>query len=123
MLKRNEARAVIKHKPRLFVKGYVQKADVDFNEVFAPFAQMESMRLLLTLVGHEGWPVHHMDVKTVFLRVVLQKEVYVEQPPGLVGAEKKGEVLQLKKALYGFKQAPRAWNSKLDDTLKRLGLQ
>jgi hypothetical protein len=32
-------------------------------------------------------------------------------------------VYKLKKALYGLRQAPRAWNTKLDSTLKKLGFR
>jgi hypothetical protein len=64
-----------------------------------------------------------MDVKSAFLNGDLQEEVYVAQPEGYVvqGAEHK--VLKLKKALYGLRQAPRAWNAKLDSTLLALGFQ
>ena len=30
-------------------------------------------------------------------------------------------MLKLNNALYGLKQVPRAWNAKLDDTLKNIG--
>ena len=64
-----------------------------------------------------------MDVKSTFLNGELQEEVYVAQPAGFVieGAEHK--VLKLKKALYGLRQVPRAWNAKLDNTLLALGFQ
>jgi hypothetical protein len=63
-LKKNEAGEVIKHKARLVARGFVQQAGIDFDEVFAPVARMESIRLLLALAAQEGWPVHHMDVKS-----------------------------------------------------------
>jgi hypothetical protein len=44
---------------------------------------MEAVRLLLALAAHEGWEVHHMDVKTAFLNGDLQEVVFVEQAPGL----------------------------------------
>jgi hypothetical protein len=44
---------------------------VDFDEVFAPVARMESVRLLLVLAAQEGWPVHYMDVKSAFLNCEL----------------------------------------------------
>jgi Reverse transcriptase (RNA-dependent DNA polymerase) len=49
-----------------------------------------------------------MDVKSTFLNGVLEEEVYVEQPPGYMKAEKESKVLKLRKTLYGLKQAPRA---------------
>jgi len=122
-VKRDEHGNVTKHKARLLAKGYVQHQGIDFDEVFAPVARMELVRLLLALAACEGWEVHHMDVKSAFLNGDLVEEVYVSQPAGFVvdGAEHK--VLRLKKALYGLRQAPRAWNAKLNDNLLSLGFQ
>jgi hypothetical protein len=65
--------------------------------------------------------VHHLYVKSAFLNGELKEEVYVTRPPGF---EKKGQddrVYRLSKALYGLRQAPRAWNIKLDSPLKKIG--
>jgi hypothetical protein len=75
------------------------------------------VRLLLALTAQEGWPVHHMDVKSAFLNEELAEEVYVHQPPGFIINE------QEDKALYELRQAPRAWNAKLDETLVALGFR
>nr|GFA94887.1 ribonuclease H-like domain, reverse transcriptase, RNA-dependent DNA polymerase [Tanacetum cinerariifolium] len=50
----------------------------------------------------------------------LREEVYVTQPEGFVEKQDQGKVYRLIKALYGLRQAPRAWNIKLDNTLKSL---
>jgi hypothetical protein len=105
------------------VKGYVQRAGVDFDEVFAPVARLESVRMMVALAAHEGREVHHMDVKSVFLNGVLKEEVYVQQPPAFIIPGSEGMVLHLHKALYSLWQAPRAWNAKLNDTLASLGFQ
>jgi hypothetical protein len=120
--KKNEAGDVIKHKARLVARGFVQQAGIDFDEVFALVTRMESIWLLLALAAQEGWPVHQMDVKSAFLNGEL-KEVYVKQPPGFVVTSKEGKVLRLCKELYGLRQAPRAWNTKLDYTLKEMGFK
>ena len=96
---------------------------MDFDEVFAPVARIESVRLLLAITAQEGWPVHHMDVMSAFLNGELQEEVYVRQPPGFVVERQEDKVLRLDKALYGLRQAPRAWNAKLDQTLCALGFK
>jgi hypothetical protein len=119
-LKLNEAGEIVKHKARLVARGFVQQEGIDFDEVFAPVARMESMRLLLTLAAQEGWQVHHMDVKSAFLNGNLKEEVYVRQPTGFIIAGQEGKVLRLRKALYGLRQAPWALNSKLNDTLKKM---
>jgi transposase InsO family protein len=120
-LKKNAEGVIVKHKARLVAKGYVQQAGIDFDEVFAPVARLDSVRLLLALAAQEGWKVHHMDVKSAFLNGDLKEVVYVVQPPGYVKKGQEHKVYKLNKALYGLRQAPRAWNTKLDTTLKRLG--
>jgi hypothetical protein len=76
--KKDATEIISKYKARLVTKGYVQWQGVDFDEVFAPVAHLESMRLLLAHTANEGWAVHHMDVKSAFLNGELQEEVYVE---------------------------------------------
>lgn len=122
-VKRDEHGNVIRHKARLVAKGYVQRAGIDFDEVFAPVARMESVRVLLALAAHEHWEVHHMDVKSAFLNGDLKEEVYVSQPSGFVVKDSEHKVLRLRKALYGLRQAPRAWNAKFDASMVSLGFQ
>jgi hypothetical protein len=102
-LKRDANGEVVKHKARLVAKEYVQRQGVDFEEVFAPVARMETVRMLLALAAHHGWPVHHMDVKTAFLNGELIEEVYVKQPPGYVLAGEERKVYRLHRALYGLR--------------------
>jgi hypothetical protein len=62
-----------------------------------------------------------MDVKSAFLNDDLKEDVYVHQPPGFAIPGKEGKVLHLRKTLYVLRQASRAWNAKLDFTLKGIG--
>jgi hypothetical protein len=119
-LKRNAEGEVVKHKARLVAKGYVQKQGIDFEEVFAPMARLDTVRLILAIAANKGWQVHHLDVKTAFLNGELEEEVYVSQPDGFLEKGKEKHVLKLSKALYGLRQAPRAWNIKLDKSLRSL---
>ena len=64
-----------------------------------------------------------MDVKSAFLNGELQEEVYIVQPPGYTTLGKEEKVSRLHKALYGLRQAPRAWNAKLDESLRSLGFE
>jgi hypothetical protein len=43
----------VRHKARLVAKGYVQHVSIDFDEVFALVARLESVRLMLALAAHE----------------------------------------------------------------------
>ncbi|GJZ41320.1 zinc finger, CCHC-type containing protein [Tanacetum coccineum] len=118
--KRDAKGEIIKYKARLVAKGYVQEQGIDFDEVFAPVARIETVRLILALAAYHGWQVHHLDVKSAFLHGDLKEEVYVTQPEGFIQQGNSGKVYKLTKALYGLRQAPRAWNVKLDQTLKSL---
>jgi hypothetical protein len=101
-LKRDETGAIIKHKARLMARGFVQREGINFDDTFAPVARIEFVRLLFVLAAQEGWHVHHMDVKSVFLNSDLKEEVYVHQPPGFMIPDKEGKMLRLRKALYGL---------------------
>ena len=45
-VKKDASGDVVRHKARLVAKGYVQQQGVNFKEVFAPVARLESVRLL-----------------------------------------------------------------------------
>ena len=60
-------------------KGYSQEG-VDYRETSAPIARLESVRTLLAYASHKGFKVYQMDVKSTFLNVILNEEVYIEQP-------------------------------------------
>ena len=77
---------------------------------------MESVRLLLAMAAAKDWRVHHLDVKSAFLNGELAETVFVKQAPGFAVKGTKHMVLKLRKTLYGLRQAPRAWNAKLDAT-------
>ena len=82
---------------------------IDFDESFALVARLESIRILLSIACIMNFKLYQMDVKSAFLNGLLQEEVFMEQPKGFQDPHFSDHVLRLKKALYGFKQVPRAW--------------
>jgi hypothetical protein len=119
--KKNAEGEIEKHKARLVAKGYKQQYGVDYEDVFAPVARIETVRLVISLAAQKQWKIFQMDVKSAFLNGNLEEEVYVEQPAGFVVKGEEEKVCRLKKALYGLKQAPRAWNSRIDGYLSQKG--
>jgi hypothetical protein len=51
----------------------VQREGVDFDEVFAPVARLDSVRVLVAVAAHLGWQLHHLDVKSAFLNGELEE--------------------------------------------------
>ena len=100
-VKRDENGAVAKYKARLVVKGYAHRQGIDYDEVFAPVARLDMVRLLIALAVHEGWEVHCMDIKSAFLNGNL-KEVYMEQPGRFISMGNEHKVFKPKKVFYGF---------------------
>ncbi|WVZ24094.1 hypothetical protein V8G54_002638 [Vigna mungo] len=115
--KMNPDGSVSKHKARLVARGFLQKKGVDFDEVFAPVARLETIRLVVAIACAQRWSISQLDVKSAFLHGLLEEEVYVQQPPGFRERNNAGKVYKLHKALYGLRQAPRAWNKKFDSSL------
>nr|GEZ35838.1 hypothetical protein [Tanacetum cinerariifolium] len=121
--KKDESTLVIRNKARLVAVGYSQQEGIDYDEMFAPVALMEAIRLFLAYAAHKDFTVFQMDVKTSFLNGILKEEVYAGQPPGFVSKQYPDHVYALNKALYGLKQVPRAWNDVLLQFLIESGFQ
>ncbi|GJS36559.1 putative ribonuclease H-like domain-containing protein [Tanacetum coccineum] len=79
--KKDERGIVIKNKARLVAQGYTQEEGIDYDEVFAPIARIEAIRLFLAYASFKDFVVYQMDVKSAFLYGKIEEEVYVCQPP------------------------------------------
>ncbi|GJY12736.1 putative ribonuclease H-like domain-containing protein [Tanacetum coccineum] len=83
--KKDERGVVVRNKARLVAQGHRQEEGIDYDEVFAPVARLEAIRLFLAFASYMGFIVYQMDVKSAFLYGTIEEEVYVSQPPGFVG--------------------------------------
>ncbi|GJR67123.1 putative ribonuclease H-like domain-containing protein [Tanacetum coccineum] len=108
---------MIRNKARLVAQGHRQEEGIDYEEVFAPVARIEAIRLFLPYASFMGFLVYQMDVKSAFLYGTIEKEVYVTQPQGFKDPDHPYKVYKVVKALYGLHQAPRAWYETLANYL------
>ena len=83
-LKHNVDSSIARHKARLVARGFLQRAGLDYSEVYSPVARLETVQLVVALTCNQGWSTFHLDVKSVFLNGPLDEEVYVTQSPGFV---------------------------------------
>ncbi|GKA48179.1 putative ribonuclease H-like domain-containing protein [Tanacetum coccineum] len=92
----------------LLYTGLHSRGRYRYDEVFAPDAKNEAIRLFLAYASFMNFIVYQMDVKSAFLCGTIEEEVYVCQPPGFEDPEFPNKVYKVEKALYCLHQAPRA---------------
>nr|GEW50725.1 hypothetical protein [Tanacetum cinerariifolium] len=96
------------HRKRAIAQGHTQEEGINYEEVFAPVARIEAIRLFLAYAFFMGFMVYQMDVKSAFLYETIKEEVYVCQLSGFEDPDHPDKVYKVVKALYGLHQAPRA---------------
>ena len=110
----------IRFKARVVARGFTQIPGIDFKETFAPTLRTTPMRLVWGITAALNLELHHLDVETAFLHGDLEEEIYMEQPPHFKDVEHPNFVCKLKKAIYGLKQSPRMWHTKLHSYLVKI---
>ncbi|GJR46945.1 putative ribonuclease H-like domain-containing protein [Tanacetum coccineum] len=98
--KKDERGIVVRNKAILVAQGYTQEEGINYDEVFAPVARIEAIRLFLAYASFMVFIVYQMDVKSAFLYGTIKEE-----------------------ALYGLHQAPRAWYETLSTYLLENGFR
>nr|GEU54579.1 hypothetical protein [Tanacetum cinerariifolium] len=119
--KKDEKGIVFRNKARLVAQRHTQEEGIDYEEVFAPVARIEAIRLFLAYASFMGFMVYQMDVKSAFLYGTIEEEVYVCQPLGFEDLDHPDKVYKVVKALCGLHQAPRAWYENMANYLLENG--
>jgi hypothetical protein len=83
--------------------------------------KLATVRLVLTLAVSRRWCLRQLDISNAFLHGFLNEDAYMQQPPDFEVPQHPSYVCKLHKSLYGLKQSPRAWYSRLSDKLHQLG--
>nr|GEW83679.1 ribonuclease H-like domain-containing protein [Tanacetum cinerariifolium] len=109
--KMDERGIVIRNKAMLVAQGHTQDEEIYYDEVFAPVARIEAIRLFLAYASFKDFIVYQMDVKSSFLYGKIEEKVYVCQPPRFEDLDFPDKVYKVEKELYGLHQATRAWTS------------
>ncbi|KAJ9528245.1 hypothetical protein QJQ45_014226 [Haematococcus lacustris] len=123
-VKRDAAGNIEKLKARLVAKGFYQQSGVDVGDVYAPVSKHTTLRTLLAKAAAEDMEIHQLDFETAFLNGKLEpgEVIYVQQPEGFEEGST-NTVCRLQKALYGLRQAPRAWHARLCEELLSMGFK
>ncbi|GJX51465.1 putative ribonuclease H-like domain-containing protein [Tanacetum coccineum] len=94
--KKDDRGIVVRSKARLVAQGYTQEDGIYYDEVFAPVARIEAIRLFLAYASFMNFIVYQTDVKSAFLYGTIEEEVYVCQPPGFEDPEFPNNVYKVK---------------------------
>uniref|UniRef100_A0AAV1TDK8 Integrase catalytic domain-containing protein n=1 Tax=Peronospora matthiolae TaxID=2874970 RepID=A0AAV1TDK8_9STRA len=119
-IKRKADGSIEKYKARLVAKGFRQKYGIDYTETFSPVVKYVTLRMIIAITKHFGWPLDQLDVVTAFLYGVMKEKVFCAVPEG-VKMEGDFDCLELIKAIYGLKQASRVWNETFDEFIEGYG--
>ncbi|CAB1106485.1 unnamed protein product [Ectocarpus sp. CCAP 1310/34] len=108
-----------KFKARLVAWGHMQRASIDFGELFAPTVSVSSVRLLAALACEQNLDLCHFDILQAFVQSELDEDVFMHLPQGC--GRSSGLIAKLCESLYGLKQASRRWYAHLTRCLLLLG--
>nr|GEV32889.1 putative ribonuclease H-like domain-containing protein [Tanacetum cinerariifolium] len=100
--KKDERGIVVRNKARLVAQGHTHEEGIKYEEVFAPVARIEAIRLFLPYASFMGFMVCQVDVKSAFLYGTTKEEVFVCQPPRFEDPDHPDKVYKVVKALYGL---------------------
>nr|GEX13438.1 hypothetical protein [Tanacetum cinerariifolium] len=73
--KKDERGIVIKNKAILVAQGHTQEECINYDEVFAPVARIEAIRLFLAYGPFKDFVVYQMDVNSAFLYGKIKEEI------------------------------------------------
>ena len=115
---------VDKLKARLTAMGCFQREGIDYHETFASVSRTQTLRVLMIIYNSDAsFSCVHWDVKSAFVNAPIEEDIWIEQPDGhdVANFPRSTFVLKLRKALYGTKQAARAWQQFLKALLAECG--
>src|SRR5262245_30941426 len=112
---------VSRRKVRLAAGGHRQKENVNYTDTFASAAKIATIRVVLALAAKWDWEIDQVDVVGVFLNGILEEEVFMEAPFGILKNNDRNMVCRLMRSIYGLKQAGNAWYKRMSGVFKKMG--
>ncbi|CAI7728667.1 unnamed protein product [Closterium sp. NIES-53] len=109
-------------KARYVARGFSHREGVDFFQTFAPSPKMITLRVLLHIAAQHDYELHSLDFSAAFLQGSLHEKIWLHCPSGFTGSFPVGTQWQLRRLVYGLRQAPCEWHDTLRTTLAALDL-
>ncbi|GEQ70445.1 hypothetical protein JCM33374_g4122 [Metschnikowia sp. JCM 33374] len=116
----NDKKSNGKVKARLVAQGF--KQEIEREETYSPVVSPDSLRLFMTASVIKRMELKAMDVSSAYLHSSLKIPVYVRPPSGIRGVDDR-KLWMCTKALYGLKNAGRAWYLMIKEKLEENGFK
>ncbi|XP_076620060.1 uncharacterized protein LOC143341213 [Colletes latitarsis] len=120
---KNNDKQNIRFKARLVATGYNQIKYRDYNESYSPMIPIEAWRLMMCVAVKLNWHFRLFDVKAAYLHGDIKETVYLSLLPEFEKGHGEGEVLKLKRSIYGLPQSGRNWYINFKNTLLGIGFK
>lgn len=104
-------------------KGFHQRKEVDFREMFSPVAKPTAIRIVFSFAIQVDRVIRQLNVNNGFLNGDLKEEVNIQQPQGFMDSQHLDYVCHLYKSLYSLKEAPQTQFERLTTNLSLLALK
>jgi hypothetical protein len=120
----NSEGKVVRYRSRLVAGGHRQVpyredgyGSFDADRISSPVVSKDGLRIFLSMCAGYGMRIRQLDVSAAFLQADLEEEIYVRAPRGFEGHVKEGEVLKVRRGLYGLKQGSSSWYRAISEYL------
>ena len=123
--KKDAAGLITRFKARLVAQGFSQINGIDYDDTYAPVAQLASSQAIIAMANWLCLELHQVDIKGAYLNGKLNDNevLYMHHPPGYKPRNTSNHMLCLRKMLYSLKQSGQCWYQKLSSIFKTLGFQ
>jgi len=101
----------------LVAKGFHCYAGLDYGETFSPVVKPTTIRTVFSIAYFAGRSIKQINIQNAFLHGLLTEDVYMAQPLSFIHPNLPHHICKLHNAIYGLKQAQRAWFSRLSGQL------
>ena len=88
---------ILKYKVRLIAGGHRQVKGLNYNETFVAAAKITLIRVILANAAQLDWEIDQIDIIGAYLNAEIDEDVFMEAPPGVLGANDRGKVCKLLK--------------------------
>ena len=116
---------LFKRKARIVACGNFET--LSGEELFASGSSVETLRVALTMAAQNAWSAAGSDIRTAFLRAPIPDgRPHGLKPPAIIGVfglVEQDEIWEVRRALHGFREAPRYWSEFRDEILRKIRFQ